>query len=78
MAIPNPEFDPAKREGKGNRKFFLFATSIAFGSAEEFVKRGVILQFEEHPLFHNSIIFKFKVHRTDFNDFRYNFGFLGI
>jgi hypothetical protein len=39
VAIPNPEFDPSKREGKGNREFFLFATSIAFGSVEEFAKR---------------------------------------
>jgi hypothetical protein len=39
VAIPNPEFNPAKREGKGNREFFLFATSMAFGSIEEFVKR---------------------------------------
>ncbi|MBN2845004.1 MAG: transposase [Deltaproteobacteria bacterium] len=39
VAIPNPDYDPAKREGKGNRDFYLFATSIAFGSVEEFVKR---------------------------------------
>jgi hypothetical protein len=39
VAMPNPEYDPAKREGKGNRDFYLFATSIAFGSVEEFVKR---------------------------------------
>jgi hypothetical protein len=39
VAIPNPDYDLAKREGKGNRDFYLFATSIAFGSPEEFVKR---------------------------------------
>jgi hypothetical protein len=39
VAIPNPDYDPAKREGKGNRDYYLFATSIAFGSVEEFVKR---------------------------------------
>lgn len=38
VAIPNPDYDPAKREGKGNRDYYLFATSIAFGSVEEFVK----------------------------------------
>jgi len=39
VAIPNPDYDPMKRGGKGNRDFYLFATSIAFGSPEEFVKR---------------------------------------
>ena len=39
VAIPNPNYDPAKREGRGNREYYLFATSIAFGSVEEFVKR---------------------------------------
>ena len=39
VAIPNPEFDPWKRAGPGNKDFLLFATSIAFGSTEEFVKR---------------------------------------
>ena len=38
VAIPNPEFDPRKRAGPGNKDFLLFATSIAFGSTEEFVK----------------------------------------
>jgi hypothetical protein len=39
VAIQNPDYDPAKREGTGNRDYYLFATSIAFGSAEEFVER---------------------------------------
>lgn len=39
VAIPNPDYDPSKRAGPGNKDFLLFATSIAFGSTEEFVKR---------------------------------------
>jgi hypothetical protein len=39
VAIQNPEYDPAMRETKGKREFLLFATSMAFGSVEEFVKR---------------------------------------
>ena len=39
VAILNPDYDSAKREGRGNKEFLLFATSIAFESPEEFVKR---------------------------------------
>jgi hypothetical protein len=39
VAIPNPKYDPRKRAGPDNKDFLLFATSIAFGSPEEFVKR---------------------------------------
>ena len=37
MAIPNPDYDP--RGDRKKNEFLLFATSINFGSAEEFVKR---------------------------------------
>ena len=39
VAIPNREYDPRKRAGPKNKEFLLFATSIAFDSPEEFVKR---------------------------------------
>ena len=39
VAIPNREYDPRKRAGPDNKEFLLFATSIAFASPEEFVKR---------------------------------------
>ena len=39
IAIPNPDYDPFKIKTKGNREFFLFATSINFGSVEKFIKR---------------------------------------
>jgi hypothetical protein len=39
VAIPNREYDPRKRAGPDNKEFLLFATSIAFDSPEEFVKR---------------------------------------
>ena len=41
IAIPNPDYDPSKIKikMKGNREFFLFATSITFGSVEKFIKR---------------------------------------
>jgi hypothetical protein len=39
VAIPNREYDPQKRTGPKNKEFLLFATSIAFNSPEEFVKR---------------------------------------
>ncbi len=37
VAIPNPEYDP--KNAKKKNEFLLFATSINFGSVEEFVKR---------------------------------------
>jgi len=37
VAIPNPDYDP--KDDKKKAEFHLFATSINFGSAEEFVKR---------------------------------------
>lgn len=39
VAISNREYDPQKRAGPKNKEFLLFATSIAFNSPEEFVKR---------------------------------------
>ena len=37
MAIPNPDYDP--EDAKKKNEFLIFATSINFGSIEEFVKR---------------------------------------
>ena len=37
VAIPNPDYDP--KNAKKKNEFLLFATSINFGSVEEFVKR---------------------------------------
>jgi len=37
VAIPNPDYDP--KDDKKKAEFHLFATSINFGSVEEFVKR---------------------------------------
>jgi hypothetical protein len=37
VAIPNPDYDPA--DAKNKNEFRLFATSINFGSVDEFVKR---------------------------------------
>jgi len=37
VAIPNPDYDP--KDEKKNNEFLLFATSINFGSIEEFGKR---------------------------------------
>jgi len=37
VAIPNPDYDP--KDDKKKNKFLLFATSINFGSVEEFAKR---------------------------------------
>jgi len=39
VAIPNREYDPRKRAGPDNKEFLLFATSIAFDSPDEFIKR---------------------------------------
>jgi len=39
VAIPNREYDRRKRAGPDNKEFLLFATSIAFDSPEEFIKR---------------------------------------
>jgi hypothetical protein len=39
VAIPNREYDLRKRAGPDNKEFLLFATSIAFNSPDEFIKR---------------------------------------
>jgi len=35
--IPNRFYDPSKKDGKENKKFFVFATNITYGSAKEFI-----------------------------------------
>ena len=37
VLIPNRFYDPSKKDGKDNKKFFVFATNIAYGSAQEFI-----------------------------------------
>jgi len=37
ILIPNRFYDPSKKDGKDNKKFFVFATNIAYGSAKEFI-----------------------------------------
>jgi IS4 transposase len=39
ICIPNPNYDPLKKKGAGNREFFLFATNTSFNSVEEFIQR---------------------------------------
>ena len=39
VLVPNKEYNPLKREGKDNKKFFVFATNIKFDSVKEFVKK---------------------------------------
>jgi len=39
VIVPNKNYNPSKREGKDNKKFFVFATNIKFDSVEEFTKR---------------------------------------
>ena len=36
ILIPNKFYDPSKKDGIDNKKFFTFATNIEYGSAEEF------------------------------------------
>nr|QNT35673.1 hypothetical protein HAHEADPM_00007 [uncultured Methanosarcinales archaeon] len=38
VIVPNKNYNPSKREGKDNKKFFVFATSIKFDSVKEFTK----------------------------------------
>jgi hypothetical protein len=38
VAIPNPDYDPSEKRGKGDRNFHLFATNVEFASAEEFIR----------------------------------------
>jgi len=39
VIVPNKNYNPSKRAGKDNKKFFVFATNIKFDSVEEFTKR---------------------------------------
>jgi hypothetical protein len=39
VIVPNKNYDPLKREGKDNKKFFVFATNIKFDSVKEFTKK---------------------------------------
>ena len=38
IAIPTQDYDPSKIKTKVNRALFLFATSINFGSVDEFIR----------------------------------------
>jgi len=37
--VPNKNYNPLKREGKDNKKFFVFATNIKLDSVKEFTKK---------------------------------------
>ena len=39
VIVPNKNYDPLKREGKDNKKSFVFATNIKFDSVKEFTKK---------------------------------------
>ncbi|KAF5413934.1 MAG: hypothetical protein C5S48_10220 [Candidatus Methanogaster sp.] len=39
VIVPNKNYNPLKREGKDNKKFFVFATNIEFNSVKEFTKK---------------------------------------
>jgi len=39
VLVPNKDYNPLKREGKDNKKFFVFATNIKFNSEKEFTKK---------------------------------------
>lgn len=38
VLIPNDSYDPRKKDGKDNKKFFIFATNITYSSTKEFIK----------------------------------------
>lgn len=38
VLIPNKNYDPSKKDGKGNKKFFVFATNVKFSSVKRFIK----------------------------------------
>jgi len=37
--VPNKDHNHLKREGKGNKKFLVFATDLKFNSVKEFTKK---------------------------------------
>jgi len=39
VIVPNKNYNPLKREGKDNKKFFVFATNIKFDSVKKFTKK---------------------------------------
>jgi len=39
VIVPNKNYDPVRREGKDNKKFFVFATNIKFNSVKEFTDK---------------------------------------
>ena len=39
VIVPNKNYDPVRREGKDNKKFFVFATNIKFNSVKEFTEK---------------------------------------
>ena len=39
VLVPNNDYNPSKREGNDNKKFFVFATNIKFDSVKEFTKK---------------------------------------